>query len=441
MRGVLAFVAWIVATLAPPALALGPQVAESTLPNGATLLVSEQHNLPMVLVNVIVDAGSRRDPANLAGLANLTAQLLTEGTTTRSAAQIKEAIDFIGGELDAGASPDYAALSLQVLRKDLDVGLELMADVLLHPIFRTDELERRREAVLASIRAGRDNPSEVAARAFRHAVYGTEPYGHSVQGEEETVPRIRRPEVQEFYERFYRPHGAAVVVVGDITVAEARKRLGAVLREWDGSAENPFVYPDEPPPDVRTVRIDKAVSQASIILGHRGIARDNPDFEAISVMNYILGRGGFSSRLMESIRTKAGLAYSVTSYFTLYKAPGSFRVEMQTKNESVAEAIRLARSEVERIRTEPVSDQELDDAIRYLTGSYPLRLDSNSNIVDYIGQTWLYHLGFDYADRYIERVKAVTKQDVLRVAKRYLHPDRFIEVIVADLAQAKLPES
>lgn len=434
------FVAWVVIAVTTPAWALGPQVTESTLPNGATLLVSEQHNLPMVLVNIIVDAGSRRDPTNLAGLANLTAQLLTEGTTTRRAGQIKEAIEFVGGDLDAGATPDYASISLQVLRKDLDVGLDLMADVLLHPTFRADELERRRESVLASIRAGRDDPSEVAARAFRHAVYGTEPYGHPVEGEEVTVPRIRRPEVQKFYEQFYRPHGAAVVVVGDITAAAAEQRIATVLRDWDGPPESAFVYPDEPPPDVRSVHIDKAVSQASIILGHRGVARDTPDFEAISVMNYILGLGGFSSRLMDSIRTKAGLAYSVTSYFTLYKAPGTFRVEMQTKNQSVAEAIRLARAEVERIRTEPVSDEELDDAIRYLTGSYPLRLDSNSNIVAYIAQTWVYHLGFDYADRYIERVKAVTKDDVLRVAKKYLHPDRFVEVIVADLSQAKLPE-
>jgi zinc protease len=435
------FVAWIAVAAGAAAFALGPKVEESTLPNGATLLISEQHNLPMVVVNVIIDAGARRDPTNLAGLANLTAQLLSEGTTTRSAAEIKEAIDFIGASLDAGASTDHASISLQVLREDLDVALELVVDVLLHPAFRSDELERRREAVLASIRAARDNPSEVAQRAFRRALYGSEPYGHAVAGEEETVPRIRRSDVEEFYRQFYRPEGAAVIVVGDIAAAEAREKVEKALHDWRGSSGSAFVYPTQARPDVRTVRIDKPVSQASIILGHRGVARDTPDFEAISVMNYILGLGGFSSRLMESIRTKAGLAYSVTSYFVLNKAPGSFRVEMQTKNESASDAIRLARAEVERIRTEPVSDEELNDAIRYLTGSYPLRLDSNSNILEYIGQTWLYDLGFDYADRYIERVKAVTKEDVLRVAKQYLHPDEFVEVIVADLAQAKLPES
>jgi zinc protease len=442
MRGaLLSLIACVAVAATQPASALGPQVTESTLPNGATLLVSEQHNLPMVLVSILVDAGARRDPANLAGLANLTAQLLTEGTTTRTAAQIKEAIEFVGGALNAGAGTDYASISLQVLRKDLDIGLELMADVLLHPIFQPDELERRRESVLASIRAGRDNPSEVANRAFRRAIHGSEPYGHSVAGEEETVPRIRPRDVRELYQQYYRPTGAVVVVVGDITTAEAQQHIASALRDWQGAAGGAFVYPNQTRPDVRTVHIDKAVSQASIILGHPGIARDNPDFEAISVMNYILGRGGFSSRLMESIRTKAGLAYSVTSYFTLNKAPGSFRVEMQTKNESAADAIRLARAEVERIRTEEVSDEELDDAIRYLTGSYPLRLDSNANIADFVAQVWLHDLGFDYADRYIERVKAVKKEDVLRVAKKYLHPDDFVEVIVADLSQAKLPES
>jgi len=440
MYRLLPFIAWVAVSLPLSAAALGPRVEQSTLSNGATLLVSEQRNLPMVLVSVRVDAGARRDPTPLAGLANLTAQLLTEGTKTRGAAEIKEAVDFIGASLDAGASLDFASISLQVLRKDLGVALDLMADVLLHPIFLGDELERRREAVLASIRAGRDNPSEVAQRAFRRAIYGTEPYGHSVQGEEETVPRIRRQDVLEFYQKYYRPNGAGVIVVGDISVEEARQQIERALRDWRGAPEQAFVYPRQDRPEVRTIRIDKPVSQASIILGHRGIARDNPDYEAISVMNYILGLGGFSSRLMESIRTKAGLAYSVTSYFTLNKAPGSFRVEMQTKNESAADAMRLARAEVERIRTESVSDEELQDAVRYLTGSYPLRLDSNSNIVDFIGQVWLHDLGFDYADTYIERVKAVTKEDVLRVAKKYLHPDEFVEVTVADLSQANLPE-
>ncbi len=440
MRALRSMVCGLVLCRAAVAVALGPQVVQTTLSNGATLLVSEQHNLPMVRVHVLIDAGARRDPPGRGGLANLTADLLTEGTATRSAAAIKEAIDFIGGSLQAETGLDYAQVRLHVLRKDLDAGLDLLADVLLRPAFRGEELTRRREAVLAAIRAGRDDPTELASRAFRRALFGAEPYGHEVEGDEESVPRITGADIEAFYRSFYRPNGALVVVVGDVSAQDAQARLERHLAAWNGSASRPFAYPTPATPTPRTERVDRPVTQASIILGHRGIARDNPDFEAIAVMNYILGGGGFSSRLMDNIRTRAGLAYSVASFFAAHKAPGSFQVVMQTKNESVADAIGRARAEIERIRTEPVSDEELSDAKRYLTGSFPLRLDSNAKIADFITQVSFYGLGLDYADQYIRRVNAVTKEDVQRVAQQYLHPDGLIEVIVANLGKAKLPE-
>ncbi len=426
----------VVALLAPSlAAALGPAVEQAVLANGATLLVSEQRNLPLVMVRVVLDAGARWDPPGRAGAASLTADLLAEGTAKRSAAQISEAIDFIGGSLNADASMDYAQLQLQVLRKDLDVGLDLLADILLRPAFSADELARRREAALASIRAGRDNPTEVATRAFRPALYGEEPYGHPVEGTEESVPRITRQDIQGFYAARYRPTGAIVVVVGDLSMAEARARLDTALRDWRGAPVAAFAHATAPAPAAQTVRLDRPISQAGIILGHRGVPRDNPDFETISVMNYILGGGGFSSRLLDNIRTKAGLAYSVASFFTTNKLPGSFQIIMQTKNASVADAIARARAEVERIRSEPVGDDELSDAKRYLTGSFPLRLDSNSDILEFVAQTAFFGLGPDYAERYLRRINAVTKEDVQRVAQQYLHPEAMIEVVVGDLGQ------
>jgi len=418
------------------AAALGPSVSTETLPNGATLLVSEQTNLPVVLVGILLDAGARRDPSGRAGVANLTADLLTEGTTTRSAAEISQAIDFVGGSLDSTADADFADISLRVLKKDLDVGLGLFADVLLHPAFAADELSRRKEAVLASIRAEQDDPNRVAQKAFREALFDGEPYGSPVEGNESTVPRITRADVRSFYERYYRPSGAVVVVVGDITVREARERVQRALADWDGPPIAPFQYPPTGESVARTVRIDKPVTQASIILGQRGVARDNPDWEALSVMNYVLGGGGFSSRLMNSIRTEAGLAYSVGSGFSVDKSPGSFQIVMQTKNASTADAIARARAEVDRIRTEPIGDDELEEAKKYLTGSFPLRLDSDGKIAGFFSQVWFYGLGLDYAGTYLRKVDAVTKEDVLRVAREYLDPNRFLEVVVADLSRA-----
>jgi zinc protease len=425
--------------VATAARALGPTVSRETLPNRATLLVSEQSNLPIVLVGLLLDAGARRDPPGRAGVANLTADLLTEGTATRSAAEISRAIDFVGGSLDSTAAADYADISLRVLKKDLDVGLDLFADILLHPAFAGDELSRRKEAVLASIRAERDDPNEVAQKAFREALFDDEPYGSPVEGTESTVRRITRDDVRSFYESYYRPAGAVVVVVGDITVQEARTRMQRALAGWNGPPPPPFRYPPAAASVARTVRIDEPITQASIILGQRGVARDNPDWEALSVMNYVLGGGGFSSRLMNSIRTEAGLAYSVGSGFSVNKSPGSFQIVMQTKNATVAEAISRARAEVDRIQTQPIGDDELEEAKKYLTGSFPLRLDSDAKIAGFFSQVWFYGLGLDYADTYLRKVNAVTKEDVMRVARQYLHPDRFLEVVVADLSKATIP--
>lgn len=420
--------------------ALGPTVVQDSLPNGAALLVSEQRNLPMVLVRVMLDAGSRRDPAGKAGLANLTADLLTEGTAKRSAQQIKEEIDFIGGSLGASADTDYAVVGLQVLRKDLDAGLDLLADVLLRPAFKADELSRRREAILASIRAAEDDPTTVANKAFQRALYGETPYGHPDEGTAESVPRITRGDVQAFFKTFYAPARAGIVVVGDISAAEARDRLGAALGGWNGAAPPAFAYPPLPPAAPQQLRINRPVTQAAIAMGNLGIERANPDYEMVAVMNYVLGSGGFSSRLMENIRTQAGLAYSVGSYFSASKSPGPFEIIMQTKTASVVDAIARTRQEMERIRTQPISDAELQEAKRYLTGSFPLRLDSNSKIADFIGQAWFYELGMSYADTYIAKVNAVTVADVQRVAQAYIHPERFIEVVVTnDDAKAETP--
>jgi len=188
-----------------------------------------------------------------------------------------------------------------------------------------------------------------------------------------------------------------------------------------------------------TVTVDKPITQASIILGQRGVARDNPDYYALQVMNYILGGGGFSSRLLDNIRTKAGLAYSVASFFTVNKAAGSFQVVMQTKNASTEDAIQRACSEIGRIRAEPVSDDEVNDAKLYLTGSFPLKLDSNAKIAGFLAQVEFFNLGADYADTYMQRINAVTKADVQRVAQQYLHPEQMQLVVVSNLSEVHVP--
>lgn len=427
-----------VAVLATQAAAAGaadaPPFARRTLANGAVLLVSEQRALPMVDVEILLDAGSRRDPDGREGLASLTADLLNEGTARHDASSLAEAVDGLGASLTTGAAVDSASVDLRVLRKDLERGLELLAEVLLQPTFPAAELERRREAVLAGMRAAEDNPGLLGYRAFLGLVYGGEPYGHLTEGTPEAVRAITRDDVRAFYARHYGPGRAIVTVVGDIGADEAVALLNEALGGWQAGADAaPFAYPEEADaaPAVRVIR--KPLSQTNIVLGHRGIARDDPDYYAVEVMNYILGGGGFGSRLLDRVRTEHGLAYAVSSGFATPKFPGSFRVSMQTKRESTREALRLTCAELLRIRSEPVDDDELEGAKLYLTGNFPLQLDSNRKIAAFLGSIEFFGLGDDYARRYVERIAAVTKDDVQRAAREHLHPERLHLVLVGDV--------
>ncbi|MBI2962664.1 MAG: insulinase family protein [Deltaproteobacteria bacterium] len=417
-----------------------PPVERSVLASGMRLLVIRQPHLPMVVVSALVDAGSRFDPAGKEGLASLTADLLTEGTEKRTAAAIHDAVDFLGAKLGAAAGDDYASLSLTVLKKDLEAGFDLFSDVLLHPRFPKGEFARKREEALAGLEAEEQNPGAVAERVFRKTLYGGGPYRADPGGWKETVAKLTIADVKAFYQAAYQPQRAILVASGDVTMEEmtelADRRLGA----WKGQRAEVKATQPSPPPRAGVIRVERELTQANLVWGHQGTTRDNPDWYALQVMNYILGGGGFSSRMMSSIRIEAGLAYSVFSYFVPGKFPGSFQVVLQTKNATTAEALRRLREEVERMRAKPVSDEELASAKRYLTGSFPLRFDSNAEMVGFYSQVEFYGLGLDYPDRYASLVDAVTQDDIQRVAKTYLRPEDAILVIVGKQSDIQLPE-
>jgi len=429
----------ILAVHQPAMAGAGPVAVRSTLPNGARLIVSEQRALPLVVINILVDAGSRRDPPGREGLAALTADLLTEATKTRTSSQISEATDFIGASLDTSAQTDYALLTLTVLAKDLATGLDLLTDVLLHPTFPEAEIARRREAALASMRAEEDNPGSVADRAFLKALFGNSPYGHPVIGTPDGVRRLTRKDLVDFYNAHYRPERAIITVAGDVSADDISARLRSALQGWARGDSAAFVFPPTEYGSAKAVTINKPITQANIVLGQVGVARDNPDYFAITVMNFVLGGGGFTSRLLDNIRTKGGLAYSVGSGFSVNKARGSFQVVMQTKNQSANDAIQRACTELEQIRQQPVTDDELAGAKLYLTGSFPMRFDTTAKIASFLAQVEFYELGADYADTYAARIEAVTKDDIQRVAQQYVHPSELLLIAVADLAAANIP--
>lgn len=424
------------------ALAAGeaaPLAGREVLPGGMVLLHAERTNLPIVKVVVAIKAGSIMETFEKAGLSNLTADLLNEGTTRRSSREISDAIEFVGGSLATSGGTDFITISLSVLKKDLDLGFDLLSDVILNPAFSPEEFERRKAIIRSSIIRQKEEPGIVASKAFMKAVFGDNPYGWPTDGTEESIDRISRQDVLDFYRALYVPNNAIMAVSGDVSREQLQGLIQRYFRGWERKeVPVPAVAARAAGEKPTVIKINKALTQANIILGHPGIRRDNPDFYSVQVMNYILGGGGFASRLMDNIRDNKGLSYDVHSFFAANKYAGVFEAGLQTKNQTANAAIAEILREMERIMTEHVADKELSDAKAYLTGSFPLKIDSNNKIASFLTSVEYYGLGLDYVEKYPSYINAVTKEEVLRVAKKYLNTRGYVLVVVADQEKAGL---
>jgi zinc protease len=432
---------WLIVVTAPPAQAAAIKPVRWVTKSGMVVLFIENHSLPTVHLQLLIKAGGTLDPKGREGTADLVASLLDEGTTSRTSQQIAEAVDFIGASLSAGAGPESSSISLSVLKKDLPTGMELFRDELLHPTFPEEELIRVRQRIIGSLIAEADEPEIVARKAWQELIYGPNPYHHPTEGYRDSLPSITRQELVEFHHRYYQPRLAIVAVVGDLTRKETEKLLSQFLGSWKNSdRERPPTNPVPNPMPPETKLIDKELTQATIVMGHLGISRDNPDFYAVSVMNYILGGGGFSSRLMKQIRDNEGLVYGISSGFHAMKQGGSFAVAMQTKNATANQAIEETRAVITRFQADGATQQELDEAKDFLIGSFPLRMDTSAKMVGLLTSLEFYDLGLGYLNDYPKKIAAVTLADVKRVATRYIHPDKMTMVVVAKQSAAKIAQ-
>lgn len=413
-------------------------IRRTVLPNGLTVLHVERHNLPIVMITLLVKASPLDETPDKAGLANLTAELLTEGTKKRKATDISEEIEFIGASLGASADSDYTLITLSVLKKDIEKGFGLFSDIALNPTFPEEEIKRNKDLIKGSLKQSEEDPSFVASKAFKKAVYGELPYGRLVMGSVETIDAIRKEDILRFHSELYRPNNALLSVVGDLTGDELNSLISRFLSEWKSGEipKRPSLL--VPAKKREMILIDRDLTQANIILGHGGVSRGNPDYYAVSVMNYILGGGGFSSRLMQTVRDEMGLAYDIHSFFAPYKEGGLFEIVAQTKNESANTVITVIHEQMNRIQKGQVTDQELGDAKAYLTGSFPRRLDTNRKIADFLAVVEFYGLGLDYVEKYPLYIKSVTKDDVSRVARKYLDPVDLVTVVVGKQSKISL---
>ncbi|HSE05719.1 MAG TPA: pitrilysin family protein [Methylomirabilota bacterium] len=420
----------LVLLLGLPAQAAGPLARREVLPNGAVLLVTERPAIPIVVVRVGVPGGAVHDPDDRLGLASLTAALLTRGTARRSGPELDRAIEFVGGSLEAGAGSDGAGVTLAVLKKDLALGLDLLAEVLLQPTFPAEELARKVADTQAALRRSEQNPETVAGRELSRLMFPGHPYGRPASGTIESVGKLTREQVVGFHARHYRPDGATIVAVGDVVTADIRRELLARLAGWraPGTPLPPVPAPAAVVP-AEERRIARDLTQTTVLLGRPSIRQVDPDYFPLAVATYVLG-GGSASRLYTRVREDRGLAYSVYSSLLPARHGASYLVSLQTRTDGVTEALRLIREEMLRLAREPVPAAELDRAKSFLIGGFPLRLDTSGKLASFLGAVEESGLGLDYPERYKERIGRVTAADIQRVAAKYLDPATFASVMV-----------
>ena len=420
----------------PPALKL-PTIQTAKLDNGLELNVVEMHKVPVVDMQLMIDAGAARDPADAPGLATFTAAMLQQGAGARGALEVADEAAFLGAELKTTASFDGAVASVHVPKRRLAAALDLLADVVLRPAFSDSEVKRQRELRGAQLVQQRDEPVAVANVAFPAIVFGAaHPYGHPLNGTDAATAAIARQQVVQFYRTYYRPAGVRVLVVGDIGLAEARKLVTTRFGAWDKADVPAFPTALAPAPAARTVYlIDKPGAAQSVIrIGHVGPPRTTPDWYALEVLNTILG-GAFTSRLNQNLRETHGYTYGAFSQFSARRLSGAFVALASVVTAKTYSSLIEFLKELRRIRDEPVPAADLAKAKAYITLGLPGEFATTGGAAGQFRDLLAYGLPLDYYDHYIERIDAVTAEDVQGAARRYIDPDHFDIVVVGDRNQ------
>jgi zinc protease len=403
------------------------------LANGLTIMLVEQHNLPVVAANLVVLSGSEANPADKPGLASFTADMLDEGTTKRSTLQIAEDVAAIGASLGTGSSSDSSSVSVRTLKKNADAALDILADVALQPAFSAKELERVRNTRLTQLLQQSDNPNVLASKIFNSEVYGTNhPYGYTELGTQESIKAVTREDMLKFWQAGYVPENAALVVAGDLTESELRALAEKHFGKWTGKASS-FTRPDVRASTARhIVVVDKpGAPQTALRIGMVGVPRASADYVPIEVMNTGLG-GLFSSRINMNLREKNGYTYGAGSVFQFRRGPGPFYTATSVRTDVTAPAVREIFNELERIRTSDVSAEELKIAKDSFARSLPGLFETTGQAAASIGQLFIYNLPLDYYRTLPGKIDAVTIADVRRVAEKYLIPESMVIVAVGD---------
>jgi zinc protease len=426
-RGLLLLVLLLWAPLASAVL----PIEHWTTSRGARVYFVRADAIPMLDVAVDFDAGSRLDPAGKSGLASFTAGLLARGVDGLDEAALAERFADLGASRGGGAGDDRASVSLRTLSspRERDAAVDLLARMMARPTFPETVVARERERVIQGLREALVRPDAIAQRTYEALIYPSHPYGRS--STPESMAALGRADLVAFHRERYGPRGAVVSMIGAISRAEAEsiaERLTRELPEGTPAATMPAV---ETPP-VADRRIAHPATQSHILVGAPAMARDDPDFFPLFVGNYVLGGGGFVSRLTAEVREKRGLSYSVYSYFSPMAQAGPFTVGLQTRKEQTEDALKVVRETLARFVADGPTEDEMRAARQNLVGGFALRIDTNRKILDNLSNIGWYRLPLDYLERWTDRVEAVSAAQVRDAFQRKIRPDRLVTVVVGD---------
>lgn len=407
----------------------GIQIQQWYTPQGSKVLFVENHDLPMLDLGVSFKAGSGFDSPKQTGVANMTSSLLLKGSGQYSEADIAQHFADVGSQINTSIDDDQSNVTLRTLssEKELNQSLNLLTTVFKSPQFSPNILEREKKRLLTSIQELDTRPAHVANRAFFTMAYGTHPYAHFSYGHRKDIEKLNSTLVKDFYKNFYNAKNAVIVLMGNISRTKAEKisiQISESLPKNETSQVVLKTIPDvDKPQKSKEQWIEFPSQQSHILIGLPALKRNDPDLFALTVGNYILGGGGFASRLMDEVREKRGYTYGISSYFYPNLQTGVFKISTQVKRESTFQALELIRKILEDYVKQGPTDKELNEAKSSLIGGYALRTDSNKKLLSYLTLIGMYDLPLDYLDTYTEKISQVTKQDVIQAFQRKLYPN------------------
>jgi Predicted Zn-dependent peptidases len=422
-----------VPTLGPPPKVSLPPIVTRQLANGLKLMIVEQHELPLADFILVVGRGGTVDPAAKEGAANLTASMLTEGTTDRTSLQIADQIAFLGINLGSSSSWDASTVSLHTPTAQLDSSLALFSDVVLRPAFPDQDFQRVKKTRLTNLIQLKDRPTAIADQAYAAILYGSNhPYGHPLIGTEASVTGMTTADLRSFYNSNFVPNNSTLIIVGDVTPAQIEKKIDALFGGWKQGAVAPYSFPDAPKGGPTTVYlIDKpGAAQSSFRIGSVGVPRSTKDYFALNVLNTILG-GPFTSRLNQNLREKHGYTYGARSRFDMRQSAGPFTASAEIVAAKTDSGLVEFMNELNAIR-DTVPSIELRKAKRYLQLGMPGDFETTQQIANQLIPVALYGLPLNYYNNYVTNIEGVTQAEVQRVARQYINPSNLAIVVVGD---------